>query len=120
MKLSYMTAEQLVAKCIEIGSAQYDALMMDEIAKFNRLFDKIVAVEDELQRREGDQRRLLLALYDHENPQVRLNAIKATLAIAPDLGRKALEALAEAGEGIQSMDAGMCIFGLDDGTYKPT
>lgn len=126
MKLSNMTAEQLVAKYIEIGLAQYEALMMDEIAKFNRLFDKKVAVVNELQRRAGDQRRLLLALYDHENPQVRLNAIKATLAIAPESGRKALEALealaalAEAGEGIQSMDAGMCIYALDDGTFKPT
>lgn len=120
MKLSNMTAEHLVVKYIEIGSAQYDALMMDEIAKFNRLFDKMVAVEDELRGRAGDERRLLLALYDYKNPQVRLNAIKATLALAPEAGREALEALAEAGEGIQSMDAGMCIFALDEGIYKPT
>lgn len=120
MKLSNMTAEQLVAKYIEIGSEQYEALMVDEIAKFNRLFDRMVAIEDELQQRAGDQRRLLLALYDHENSQVRLNSIKATLAIAPEAGRKALEALAEAREGFQSLDAGMCIFGLEDGTFKPT
>lgn len=120
MKHSSMTAEQLVARYIEIGVTQYDALMMEEIVKFNRLFDRMVAVEDELQRRTGDQRRLLLALYDHENPQVRLNAIKATLALAPHAGRKALEALREAGEGIQSMDAGMCMFALDEGIFKPS
>ena len=120
MKLKSMTTEQLVAKYIEIGLAQYDALMLDEVAKFNRLFDKKIVVVDELQRRAGDQRRLLLALYEHENPQVRVNAIKATLAIAPQAGREALEALAKAGEGFQSLDAGMCIVALDDGTFKPS
>jgi hypothetical protein len=120
MKLANMTAEELVAEYINISTTQYDALMSDEIAKFNRLFDKMVVVEDELQRRTGDQRRLLLPLYEHENPHVRLNAIKATLALAPEAGREALKALAEAREGIQSLDAGMCIRALDDGTYKPT
>ncbi|MBY0531936.1 MAG: DUF2019 domain-containing protein [Xanthobacteraceae bacterium] len=120
IKISRLTLEELVSRYIEIGSLQYDALMMNEIAKFNRLFDKMIMVEAELQRRDGDQRRLLLALYEHENPHVRLNAIKATLAIAPEAGRKALEALAEAGEGYQSLDAGMCIFALDDGIFKPT
>jgi hypothetical protein len=119
MKLSSMTADQLVEKYVQIGLAQYEALMMNEIANFNRLFDRKVAVVNELQRREGDQRRLLLALYDHKNPQVRLNAIKATLALAPEAGRKALEALREAGEGFQSLDAGMCILALNDGTFKP-
>jgi hypothetical protein len=120
IKISRLTLEELVSRYIEIGSLQYDALMMNEIAKFNRLFDKMIIVEAELQRRDGDQWRLLLALYEHENPHVRLNAIKATLAIAPEAGRKALEALAEAGEGYQSLDAGMCIFALDDGIFKPT
>ncbi len=119
MKLSSMTAEQLVVKYIEIGLAQYEALLLEEVAKFNRLFDKKVVIVDELQRREGDKRSLLLALYEHENPQVRLNAIKATLAIAPQAGREALETLAKAGEGSQSLDAGMCIFALDEGIYKP-
>ncbi len=120
MKFANMAADQLVAEYIKIGTMQYDALMSDEITKFNRLFDKMVGVEDELQSRDGDQRRLLLPLYEHENPQVRLNSIKATLALAPEAGRKALEVLAEAKEGFQSLDAGMCISALDDGTYKPT
>lgn len=120
MKLSDMTSEQLVTKYVEIGSAQSRALMLDEIAKFNRLFDSMVIVERELQRREGDQRRLLLALYNHENAQVRLNAINSTLAIEPALGRRALEVLRESGEYPQSMDAGMAIFALDEGISKPT
>lgn len=120
MKFSSMTAEQLVEKYIEIGLAQYDALMLDDVGEFNRLFDKKVLLLNELQRRPGDQRQLLLVLYEHQNPQVRLNAIKATLAIAPQAGRKALDLLAAAGEGFQSMDARMCLFALDDGTFKPT
>jgi len=120
MNIGIMTPDQLVALYIEISSSQYDALMRDEIGKFNKLFDRMVAVEEELKMRDGDQRRLLLPLYTHSNAHVRLNAIKATLAIAPEAARKALEALSESREGFQSMDAGMCIRALDDGTFIPT
>jgi Domain of unknown function (DUF2019) len=52
--------------------------------KFKRLFDEMVATEDELKALDGDQRRELLSLYNHPNAQVRLNAIKATSAVAPE------------------------------------
>lgn len=120
MKLSEFSVQELVDKYVEIGEAQNAALLKDEIAKFNRLFDRKTAVEDELKRRGANERKVLLELYDHPDPQVRLNAIKATLAIAPEAGRKALEALTRTGEYPQSMDAGMCIRALEDGIFKPT
>jgi hypothetical protein len=52
-----MSVEQLVEHFEAIASAQDQALLYDEIAKFNRLFDQLEDVERELRSREGDQRR---------------------------------------------------------------
>jgi hypothetical protein len=80
----------------------------------------MVAVEDELKARDGDQRRELLSLYNHPNAQVRLNAIKATLAVAPEFARRALRTLADSREYPQAGDAGMSLWNLERGIFKPT
>ncbi|GIK80860.1 MAG: DUF2019 domain-containing protein [Pseudorhodoplanes sp.] len=115
-----MTNQQLAQRYIEIGLAQDEALLMDEYGKFNRLFESMRAIEKELQSRDGDQRRILLNLLSHPNEQVRLNTAKATLAIAPAEARRTLELLARARLGPQSGDAGMCLWALDEGIFKPT
>jgi len=50
----------------------------------------------------------------------RLNSMKATLALAPDAARRALEALAASREFPQAGDAGMSLINLDRGIFKPT
>jgi hypothetical protein len=71
---------------------------MNDIAEASRLFWRLAEIEDELKGREGDQRRVLLSLYDHPNAQVRLKAVKATLAVAPEIARKELQAIADSRE----------------------
>jgi Domain of unknown function (DUF2019) len=93
-----MTVYQLVARFTAIGTDQDRALLSRQHAKFNRLFDEMVAIEEELKQREGDQRRELLRLFDHPNAQVRLNSVKATLAAAPELARQKLERMAASRE----------------------
>jgi hypothetical protein len=115
-----MTVEQLVARFIEIGEAQDDALLDSEIARFNRLYDEKVLVLDKLRGRDGDQRKVLIKLYDHPNMQVRLNAAKATLAVAPAAARRTLEQIAKRKELPQGGDAGMSLRNLDRGIFKPT
>jgi recombinational DNA repair ATPase RecF len=115
-----MASEQLVRRFIAIGIAQATALLRDEIAKYNRLFDEKTAILAELKSRPGDQRRLLLPLFDHENVQVRLNAAKATLAVAPAAARRMIEMIATKNAGPQRLSAGMCIDALDSGIFKPT
>jgi hypothetical protein len=117
--LSNRSLEELISRYVEIGLAQDQTLTADRISEFNRLFDEKIAIDRELKGRRGDERRFLTFLCEHQNPQVRLNAIKATLAVAPDLARAALERLANSGEHPQSMDAGMTIIALDRGTFKP-
>lgn len=119
-ELEAMTVEQLVERFVEIGLAQDRALLDNETGKFNRLYDQMQAVNEELRRRDGDQRRALLSLYNHPNMQVRLKAATTTLAIAPHAARDALEAIKASRWQPQALDAGMSLWNLDRGIFKPT
>jgi uncharacterized protein DUF2019 len=118
--LEDQAANQLVERFTAIGIEQDTALLRREHGKFNRLFDELTAIVKELKRRPGDQRRELLPLYEHPNAQVRLNAVKATLAVAPEYARRTLEEIAESREYPQAGDAGMTIRSLEWGIFKPS
>lgn len=115
-----MTRDQIIARFVEIGIQQDQAILGNEISRVDKLFREKVALVDELKARDGDERRLLLNLYRHPNPQVRLNAAKATLAVEPAKARAALEALTVNKLYYQAGDAGMCLWALDEGIFKPT
>jgi hypothetical protein len=78
------------------------------------------AISQELKGRSEDQRRALLSLYHHPNMQVRVKAAKATLAVAPRDARKALEEIKASGWQPQALEAGMSLWNLDRGIFKPT
>lgn len=118
--LSKLAVEELLEEFVAIGIAQDDALLMNEYARFNRLFAKLDDVETELKNRPGDARRELMRLYGHENFHVWLNAAKATLALAPDAARAQLHAIQDSKHFPQAGDAGMALWTLDEGIYKPT
>jgi hypothetical protein len=120
VRIQNLTNEQLVEQFVEIALDQESALFKRETSKFNRLFDRKIDIVNELKSRAGDQRRLLLNLFNHANIQVRLNAAKATLAVAPQTARTQLQVIRDSKEYPQAFDAGMAIRGLDDGTYRPT
>lgn len=119
-RLENLTVDQLVERIIAITLDQDNALRTRNQARFNRLFDEIEAVKQELKARDGDQRRALLRLYDHPNPQVRLKAVKATLAVAPEPARRMLKVIAESREYPQAGEAGMSLYNLELGIFKPT
>ncbi|HEV7601624.1 MAG TPA: DUF2019 domain-containing protein [Bradyrhizobium sp.] len=112
--------QELVARFVSIGLAQYDALYVLDTKKYNRLFSKMENVLNELKQREGDQRRALLPLLDHPNVQVRMKAAHALLAISPVLARKAFESVRASEIFPQAMYAGMSLRALDNGTYVPS
>ena len=76
--LGATSSKDLVEHFTEIVVAQDRALLGGETTKFNRLFRQMMDVANELKGREGDQRRLLLQLFDFPNMQVRLQAAKLT------------------------------------------
>jgi hypothetical protein len=118
--LREMSVDQLVERFTAIALDQDKALLRNEYAKFNRLFERMEEVEGELRARGGDERRALLRLYDHPNAQVRLKAVKATLAVAPERARRMLEVIAESGEFPQAGEAGMSLVNLERGIFKPS
>jgi ParB-like chromosome segregation protein Spo0J len=118
--LSKMSVEQLLARFADIGVAQDEALLGNEIGRFNRLFQGMQDIVQELKTRPGDQRRALLSLYTHPNMQVRLKAAKNTLAVAPTEARKLLEVISASEWQPQAGDAGMSLWNLDRGVFKPT
>ena len=115
-----MTERQLVDRFAAICVDQDRALLYSQIAKFNKLFSEMVAIGDELKRRPGDRRKALQPLYRHANAQVRLQAARVTLAVAPDDARQLIEAIANSRRFPQAGDAGMTLWNLDRGVYKPT
>jgi Domain of unknown function (DUF2019) len=117
--LKSMTIDQLVDRFAEIGIAQDDALWESKYAKFNRLFDRMNEVDLELRSRGLDARLALLRLYNHRNIQVRMKAATRTLAVAPVEARKLLEDISKSGFYPQAGDAGMTLFNLDEGVFKP-
>ena len=119
-RISKLSDNRLVEEFVVIGVRQDEALLRSEIGRFNRLFDQRAAIEAELKCRPGDQRRILMRLYEHENAQVRLNAAEATLAVAPVEARQLLEDIAASRRFPQAGDAGMSLTYLDNGIYKPT
>ncbi|MGH6812855.1 MAG: DUF2019 domain-containing protein, partial [Methylocella sp.] len=94
-KLEYLTVDQLVARFAEIGIAQDQAELMGEIGKVNRLFGQMNEVDQELRRRGLEARLALLRLFNHPNMQVRLQAAKWSLGVAPEAARKVIESISE-------------------------
>jgi hypothetical protein len=111
---------ELVDRFKEIALGQDQAIRTDDNAKFRALFQQMEAVEVALKDHPSDQRRALLDLYGDPNPQVRLSAAKATLAVAPEAARRLLRAIADSNDNPQAGDAGMCLVTLDRGIFKPT
>lgn len=110
---------ELVELFLAVVLAQHDASQKFQTARYNRLFDQMVAIEAELRSREGDQRRALLPLLESRDVHVRLMTALALSRLFPALARKALENVRAFGQLPQSADAAMRLRLLDDGSYIP-
>jgi len=119
INLQDLSVDQLVERFTELALEQDTALLRENITRVNQLYYALKDVENELKARDGDQRRALVRLYEHKNPQVRLKAVKATLAVAPEVARPMLQAIADSREYPQAGEAGMSIRNLKEGIYKP-
>jgi uncharacterized protein DUF2019 len=117
--LNEMSVDQLVERFTALAVEQDDALLKDDIAKVNRLFDRLEAVA-ELKMRQGDQRRALMPLYQYPNMQVRVKAAQATLAVAPQAARQCLQEIQASDWQPQALEAGMSLWNLERGVFKPT
>jgi hypothetical protein len=119
-KLRELTTQALVDRFVAIALEQDEAQLEDRIPKYNRLFMQMMAVEEELKTRDGDQRRMLIPLLGHPHAQVRLTSALATLAVTPDAARRVLLAIVEADEYPQAMKAREMLRSVEEGRYSPS
>lgn len=118
--VSKLMSAELVSEFVDLCIQQNGALEEDDVAKYNRLLKRQMAIVEELKARPGDQRRVLIPLYEHEDVQVRLMASEMTLAVEPVKARATLEAIRRAKIPPYSFDAGMTLGMLDEGMFTPT
>jgi hypothetical protein len=119
-KVEGMTVTQLVEYFMAIALAQDKAMRIDDSATYNRLFRQMEVVEKELKAHKGDQRQALLPLLDHPNAQVRLTSAIATLALAPEAARRALQIISDREEYPQAADARGMMRAVDEGSFVPS
>lgn len=115
--LSNVTSDDLVQLFAENTREQDKALLLGQIAKYNRLFARMKEIHDELKARPGDQRRMLIQLFEFPNMQVRLQAAKLTKEVAPLEARAQLQAIVDSKWFPQAGDAGMSL-SIMDGNIK--
>lgn len=120
MKLDRMNVEELVRAFVLIAVGQDKAELSFDMAKYRRLYWQMDALKKELRQREGDQRRALLPLLDHANPQVRLKSATAIWALVPEAARAALQRLSDRNEYPQAADARETMDSIDRGIFVPT
>ena len=118
--VSERTVGELVAEFVDISISQGRAIAVDDMTAYNRLVPRLKQIVEALTHREGDQRRALVALYRHEDMQVRLAAAECTLAVAPEEARTALRQIRDARSPPQSFHAGMTLRLIDEGIARPT
>ena len=117
--LENLNVNVLVDRFAAIGVEQYKASDAEEDERYKELFYKMYDIQEELKRRQGDERRALIMLFDYPNMQVRLMAAQYALAVAPQAARRAIEAIAASTWAPQCYDARMCLHMLDKGTFVP-
>lgn len=119
-KLDELLAADLVDRFAKITRAQDEASLGGRYAEYNRLYQQMIDVCEELKKRDGDQRVHLVELYRDHNMHVRLQAAKLTLAVAPQQARAQLQAIVDSQWFPQAGDAGMCLRNLELGVFRPT
>jgi hypothetical protein len=65
--LAEMNVEQLIERLVSLLLLQDQALDNDDNSNYNKLFNQMMALEQELRARPGDQRRALLPHLRHPN-----------------------------------------------------
>jgi hypothetical protein len=112
------SVEDLVNRFVDLSLKMERAEKTNRIARRNLIFNDQLLVEKELKSRAGDQRGALLALYGYPNMHVRLRAAKATVSVAPQAARQALERISES-QWPEAGSAGMALWAWDEGIWKP-
>src|SRR5579872_4968053 len=111
---STVSVDDLLKRFEEVCIEQYDTYLTDDIEKYNKDFEILVSIKDELKARGSEARRALLRLLSNDNPQVRLQAAKFVYPVARDEAKKCLQDIEAAKLPDQSLSAGMALHRLEE------
>ncbi len=113
-----MSIDELVAFFADVCVQQYQAERKSEIAKYNRLYDKMDSAAKELKDRAPDARGALVKLFDHPNDQVRLQAAMEAFDFAPDRATQVFQEISKGGVMPQAANASLALRCIIDGSLK--
>ena len=119
VNLEVLRTEELIQEFIRIAQERGAAVLDSETRKANRMLSEMQAV-DRVLRSRGQQARMALSpLLDNKERFVRYYAAKYLLAAMPGRARQVIEDVAEPKADAICLDAGMCLYALDKGIFKP-
>lgn len=118
-KLRAMRVDELVQRFVSIATEMESASNDYAFAKLNRLYFKQSAIKAELKSRVGDQRSVLIPLFEHQNSQVRYRAAAAAWVMAPDAAMSVVATIASDRYHECSSDAASLLEAIAAGRYVP-
>jgi Domain of unknown function (DUF2019) len=119
MQLQELTDNQLVQQFAGLAHDMGVAVLDSETPRFNRLFPRMEAIDRALRSRGRETRMALFPLLEDKDRFVRYYAAKYLLGLVPDRARRVIEDIAKFKFDALSGDAGMCLYALDEGIFKP-
>lgn len=117
-KLELLSDSDLIAEFVKLAEQRGAANEDGDVPRSNRAARQMFSLDDIFRKRGRGVRSLLLPLLDHRNEWVRYSAATRLLRIAPERARATIEQVA-AGVGPIAGDAGMTLYELDRGGWKP-
>ena len=108
--LRKLTTPELVARFEKLTLDQEIEMLALESGRYNKLYRQIAAVIDELKHRDGDRRRDLFRLLDHESLHVRYLVASHCDEIDPARSRPILREIADCGMQPYALNAGTDLY----------
>ncbi|MEW6768493.1 MAG: DUF2019 domain-containing protein [Pseudomonadota bacterium] len=111
--LSTLSIDQLLARFVELCLDDEQAHDLAKVSVSNRLVYEISDVKKELQKRPGDQRSALIALFKHPNLYVRYHVATNLMSVMPEEARRQMQAIADSKQYPIAGSAGTYLLMLD-------
>ena len=118
-KLLDLDSDALVDRFVAVAKQMGMAVLDHETRKANRVFQIMWDIDLVLRSRGKEARLRLVPLLDDKDRFVRYYAAKKLLGLVPDRARVVIEGVANPKFDALSGDAGMCLYALDEGIFKP-
>jgi hypothetical protein len=103
--LAHLSIDELVNLFQQNSTEQDRVIFKEQVSKYKEVFGESDAISAELQKRGPDALRALTRLYDDPNMQVRLQAARLTVEVAPAQAQSVLLNIARFGHVPQSANA---------------